>query len=201
MLAQFAQELVHHVGHHRARERREVDHGVQAVAELGGKGALDGLGLLSGAALSRETQRRAAGVGGPGIGGENQNQAASVHLFARVVGQGAVVHQLQEDVVHVGMRLLDFVKEEHRVRVFRHGVGQQPALVEAHVAGRRSDEASHRVRLLVLGHVEADEFHAQALGQRAGEFGFAHPGRPGEQERPLRFLRVAQARAGELDRR
>jgi hypothetical protein len=38
------------------------------------------------------------------------------------------------------MRLLDLVEQHHGVRVLSDGVHEKPALVEAHVAGRRADE-------------------------------------------------------------
>ena len=37
------------------------------------------------------------------------------------------------------MGLLDFVQQQHAVRVLIDGVSQQPALVEADITGRRAD--------------------------------------------------------------
>ena len=64
-------------------------------------------------------------------------------------------------------------------------VGEQPALVEADVARRRADQPRHRVLLHVLAHVEAQELHAQRLGELLGELGLADAGGPGEQEDPI----------------
>ena len=59
---------------------------------------------------------------------------AEVGLAPGVVGEGGVVHHLQQDVEQVGVRLLDLVEEHHAVGVLAHRVHQQAALLEAHVA-------------------------------------------------------------------
>ena len=53
------------------------------------------------------------------------------------VGQPAVVEDLQQDVEHIGMRLLDLVEQHHRVRAAAHRLGELPALLVA----RRSPAA------------------------------------------------------------
>ena len=86
---------------------------------------------------------------------------AEVGLAAGVVGERRVVHHLQQDVVDVGVRLLDLVEQHDAVRMRAHGVDEQAALLEADVAGRRADQPRHRVLLHVLAHVEADELVAE----------------------------------------
>jgi hypothetical protein len=74
------------------------------------------------------------------------------------VGEPAVVEDLQQDVEHVGVRLLDLVEEHHRVGLAPHRLGQLAALLVADVAGGRADQTRHRVLLHVLRHVDADQF-------------------------------------------
>ena len=57
-----------------------------------------------------------------------------------MVGQFAMIHHLQQDVEQVGMRLLDLVKQQHGMRLLVDGVGEQPALIKADVAGRGADQ-------------------------------------------------------------
>jgi len=52
-----------------------------------------------------------------------------------------MVHDLQQDIEKVRMRFFDFIKQQHRVRIFHHRVGQQPPLVETDIPRRRADEA------------------------------------------------------------
>ena len=80
-----------------------------------------------------------------------------VALAAVVVGQRRVIHHLQEDVEDVRVRLFDLVEQQDRVRLLADGVGQEPALVESDVAGRRADQARDGVLLHVLAHVQAHQ--------------------------------------------
>ena len=146
-----------------------------------------------------EAQRRLGEVGGAGVGGHDQDHVAEVDLLAVVVGQLAVVHHLQQDVEQVRVRLLDLVEQQHAVRMLVDAVGQKPALVEADIAGRGADQARDGVLLHVLGHVEAQQLHAHQGGQLPRHLGLADAGGAGEQVAADRLLRLAQARAGELD--
>ena len=74
------------------------------------------------------------------------------------------------------MRLLDLVEQQHAVRVLVDTVGQQAALVETDIAGRRTDQSRDRVPLHVLRHVEAQHLDAQHLGQPLGHLGLADAG-------------------------
>ena len=153
------------------------------------------LALDAGEAIGRLRQ-----VGGAGIGGHDQDDVAEVDLLAVVVGELAVIHDLQQHVEQVRMRLLDLVEQQHAVRMLVDAVGQKPALVEADIAGRRADQPRDGVALHVFRHVEADQLDAERGGELLGHLGLADAGRPGEQVAADRLLRLAQAGAGELDR-
>ena len=140
-------------------------------------------------------------LGGAGVGGHDQDDVAEVDLLAVVVGQLAVVHHLQQDVEQVRVRLLDFVEQQHAVRMLVDAVGQQAALVEADIAGRRADQPRDGVALHVFRHVEAQQLDAEGIGELARHLGLADAGRAGEQVAADRLFRLAQAGAGELDRR
>jgi hypothetical protein len=86
---------------------------------------------------------------------------AEIDLLAAMVGQLAVIHDLQEHIEHVRMRLLDFVEKEHAVRMLVDAVGEEPALVEADIAGRRADQPRYGVALHIFRHIEADQLDAE----------------------------------------
>ena len=88
----------------------------------------------------------------------------------------------------------------HAVGVRADGVDEQAALLEADVAGRRADQARHRVLLHVLAHVEADELVAELQRQLLGELGLADAGRAGEQEAAGRPVGLTESGARPLDR-
>ena len=110
-----------------------------------------------------------------------------------------MVHDLQQQVEHIRMRLLDFVEQQHAVRMLGDGLGEQAALVEADVARGRADQARHGVPLHVFGHVEADELDAHGDGELAGDLGLADAGGAGKQETAHRLALIAQARSRHLD--
>ena len=126
------------------------------------------------------------------------HRVAEVDRAALAVGQPPVVEDLQQHVEDLGVRLLDLVEQDDRVRPAAHRLGELAALLVADVAGRRADQARDRVPLLVLGHVEP---HHRALvvehelRERAGELGLADAGRAEEDERADRPVRVLQAGA------
>ena len=125
----------------------------------------------------REAHRALRQLGGARVGRHHDRDVAEVRLATVVVGERPVVHHLQQDVEDVRVRLLDLVEQQHRVRVLGDRLGQQPALVEADVSGRRADQARHRVALHVLGHVEADQLDAHGVGELARDLGLADAGR------------------------
>ena len=79
------------------------------------------------------------------------------------------------------MSLLDLVQQQHGMRMLVDGVGQQPALVEPDIAGRRADQAADGVPLHVLAHVEAGQVDAERAGKLARDLGLADAGRAAEQ--------------------
>ena len=91
---------------------------------------------------------------GPHVGGHDEHRVAEVHGAALGVGQPPVLQHLQEDVEHFGVRLLDLIEKDHRVRPAPHPLRELPAFLVAHVAGRRADEPGHGMSLHVLRHVQ-----------------------------------------------
>ena len=107
-------------------------------------------------------------ISGTRVGGHHDDDVTEVRLAAVVVGERAVIHDLQQQVEHVRMRLLDFIEQQHAVRMLGDRLGQQAALIEADVARRRADQARHRMPLHVFRHVEAQELDAQRDGELPG---------------------------------
>ena len=119
------------------------------------------------------------------------------------VGKPPFVEQLEQDVEHVGVRLLDLVEQQDAVRAAADDLRELTAFVVTDVTRRCADEARHGVPLLVLAHVDADEralVVEEELGQRARELGLPHAGRAEEDERSDGTVRVRQAAARAADR-
>ena len=150
----------------RALQLVEDDDLVDAVEELGLEDTLElagdaALHVVVGHALVgrlREAERRVLGDHrGADVAGHDEDRVAEVHRAALRVGEAAVLEDLQEDVEHVRVRLLDLVEQDDAVRLAAHDLGELAALVVADVAGRRADEAGHGVLLHVLAHVDLHE--------------------------------------------
>ena len=197
---ELQQELVDHAHDDVFVQRFEADGGVQAVAELGREQALDVGHLVARFARVGEADGGLVHGLGARVGGHDHDHVAEVGLAPVVVGQRAVVHDLQQHVVNVRMGFFDLVEQEHAVRLLGDGLGEQAPLVKAHIARRRTDQAADRVALHVLGHVKAHQVDAHDVGQLLGRFGFAHTGGAAEQESANGLVGLAQTGARHLDR-
>ena len=81
---------------------------------------------------------------------------------------------MQQDVVDVGMGLLNLIEQQDAMRVLVDGIGQQAALVKADIAWWRADEARDGVLLHIFRHVEPLQLNAQCAGELFGDLSLAH---------------------------
>ena len=138
-------------------------------------------------------------LGRADVAGHDDDRVTEVDGAALRVGQATVFEDLQQDVEHVGVRLLDLVEQQHAVRLAAHGLGELAALVVTDVTGRRTDQAADAVLLHVLGHVDADHrlgVAEQEVCERAGQLGLADTGRSEEDERTRRARACPSGRHG-----
>ena len=115
-----------------------------------------------------------------GVGRQDDDRVLEIDEPAFAVFHPALVEDLEKNLVHVGMRLFDFVEQDHAVGPPPHGFGEHAAFAVADVAGRRTLERGDGVRLLELAHVDRDQaaFVAEErLGQGQRGFGFADAAR------------------------
>ena len=131
------------------------------------------------------------------IAGHDDHGVFEVHRAALAIGHTAIVKHLQQHVEYVRMRLFYLVKQQHAIGLAAHLLGELPTLVEAHIAGRRADQASHRMLLHVFAHVDTNQSGVtvkQKLRKRLGQLRFSDPGWAEKQERTVRLVRVSEAR-------
>ena len=152
---------------------REGNNCIKAIAEFRREHPGDGFLIIALARGAGEAESGPCQILCPGIGRHDQDGVAELDRLAIVVGELAVIHHLQEDVEEVGMRLLDLVEQQHRVRMLVDGVGEEPALVEAHIARGRAEEPRDRVALHVLRHVEAGDLDPHGARELARDLGLA----------------------------
>ena len=191
-------ELVDHAGHRVLAEIGEGHDRIETVAEFGREHALHRFLARILLGYVAEADAAACHVGGPGIGGHDQDDIAEIDRLAVMIGQAAIIHHLQQDVEEVRMGLLDLIQQQHAMRILVDRIGQQPALIVSDIARRRADETRHAVPLHIFRHVEALEFDPHDRGELARDLGLADAGGAGKQERADRLVRIAQARTAQL---
>ena len=117
-----------------------------------------------------------------------------------MVGQFAVVHDLQQNVVDVGVRLFHFIKQQHTVRVLVDAVGQHATLIKPNIAGRGTNQAADCVLFHVFRHIKAQHFHTKRIRKLFGNLGFTDASWSREQVIADWFFRLTQASTRQFDR-
>ena len=165
----------------------EADHFIHPVNKLRPQEFVQGLhGPLPAHIAEAAAKAHAAGlVVAAGVGGHDDDGILKVHGAALGVGNAAVVQNLQQDVHHVRVGLLDLVKEHHTVGLAADLLRQLAGLVIAHIARGRTDDAGDGELLHKLRHIQPDQglrgiehIRRQALDQ----FGLANAGTAHEDE-------------------
>src|SRR5262249_22012604 len=96
---------------------------------------------------------------------------------ALAVSEATVIHNLQQDVEDVRVRLYDFVEQDYRIRTAPYQLCELSALFVADVSRRRADQTRYGVLLHVLGHVDANQrvlVVEEKFGECAREFSLTH---------------------------
>ena len=137
----FDDELVDDAFDRRPVERRKLDHRIQAIAKFRREEAPDRLHAVARVVRMHESNRRPAHLLCARIGRHDDDHVAEIGLAAVVVGKRAVVHDLQQQVEHIRVGLLDLIEQQHAMRMLGDRLGHEAALVKAHVARRRADQA------------------------------------------------------------
>ena len=150
--------------------------------------------------VGHETDGPLRQFAGSGIGRHDENDIAEVRPPAGVVGEGRMVHDLQQDTENIWVRLFDLVEEEDGVGMFPDGIGEQPPLVKADIARGCADKPGYGVLFHVLAHVKALEVDGKGRCHLPRHLCFSYPGRAGKEEGACRGVRLGQAGAGALDR-
>ena len=110
----------------------------------------------------------------------------------------AVLENLEENVEHVVMRLLDLIQQHHAIGFPAHGLCELPALFVADIARRCADKPGHCVLFHVFAHVDTHDVVLgieQRLGKRLCKLRLSDTGRTQEEERSDRAARILNSGA------
>jgi hypothetical protein len=208
-LHQAAQLDVDNLPHLSARQRVEDDDVVDPVQELRTEVGPQGVHHLAPDVIAK-TCRQAVltaclfgDVVAAHVRRHDHHAVLEVDRPPLAVCQPAVVQQLQHDVQHFGVCLLDLVEQDDSVGPPPHGLGELSGLLVAHVAGRRTDQPRYGVLLLIFGHINSNHrvlVVEQELGERTCQLGLADAGRPQEDEAAERTVGILEAGARAANR-
>ncbi len=183
----------------RNRQRAEWHNCIETVAEFRRKQPVDRFHIVAFASRRTKSNRGLCHISSTGIGGHDQNDVAKVDLLAVVIGQRTMIHNLQQNIVKVWMCLLDLIEQQHAMRMLIDAISQKTSLIEADIAGRRTDQTRYGVAFHILGHVESKQFHAQRRRKLLGNFCLTDTCRAGEQIGTNWLIRLTQACTSKLD--
>ena len=99
------------------------------------------------------------------------------------------------------MGLFDFIEQQNAMRMLIYAIREQPALVEADISRRRTDQARHGMPLHIFGHIETQHLDAEHGCKLARDLRFSNTCRARKKIAADRFFRLPQPRAGQLDGR
>ena len=97
-----------------------------------------------------------------------------------MVGERAMIHNLQEKVVDVWMCFLNFVPVDYAVRLLRNSIREQAALIIPNVALEVPRSSARRYCAHILTHVKSRKVKTELVRQLTTEFSFADARRPSE---------------------
>ena len=190
-------------------ELPEDDDLVESSEELGLEESLDLLGqpflhlVVAGVIiLFPEPEWFGKDRAGSGVGRHDQHDVLEVDLATEAVCQVAFLHDLQQHVVDIQVRLLDFVQQHDRIGSPPDLLGQLPTLFVADISRGGPDQPADVVLLHVLAHVDLDQcvlVPEHELGEGLGEQSLTNAGGSGEQEDARGSLGILQPAATASD--
>ena len=128
------------------------------------------------------------------VAGHDDDRVGEVHQPSLSVGQPSVVQDLEQDVEHIRMGLLDLIEQHDRIRTPPDDLGQLSALVVTDISRGCSDQTRYAELLHVLRHVYAGQgllVIEQHACQNLCQLRLSDSGRACEQERSERPVVVA----------
>ena len=108
----------------------------------------------------------------------------------------AVIQHLKQNVKHIRMCFLDFIKKNDTIWISTYFFAELSALIISHIAWRRTDQLGNTVFLHIFRHIHTNHslFTAKhSLSQCLGKFCFPNACWPQKQERTNWTVRILQS--------
>ena len=146
--------------------------------------------LLASGQLARSAGSKAQGLGHrqalrSRVAGHNNHRIAKIHRASLPVRQASILHNLQQQIKHIGMGFFDFVQQHHAVGLATNSIRQLTTLIVAHIARWCANQASGGVLFHIFAHIKTQHgsfIAKKLLGQGLSQLGFANTSRTKEEE-------------------
>src|SRR4028118_1765401 len=90
---------------------------------------------------------------GTDVAGHDDHAVFEIYRVTLSIGNATIIEDLQHHVEDIGMRFLDFVEENHRIRTPTDRFCKLTAFFITNVSGRGTNESRDGVLLHVLRHI------------------------------------------------
>ena len=103
---------------------------------------------------------------------------AEVHRPTFSIRETTFVKELEEDIVYIGMRLLDLIEENDSVWLETYGLGEFATFSIADIARRRANQSGDREALGQLAHINTHKCllaTKDLLSKRLSQIGLPYP--------------------------
>ena len=135
------------------------------------------IALFIALALRKTDTNRSLEFGTASITGHYHHSILEVYRATLAIGQTSIVHDLQQCIEDLWMRLFNLVQQNDAVRATAHLLGQLTTFVIADIPWRATEQTSNGMRLHVLRHIHADQAiltTEEFSGQRFRQFRLTH---------------------------
>lgn len=174
LLLELTDELVDDLFHDGGREFVEGDDFGESISEFRTEQAFDFFESVGDIDTLFEPNSFAAHVPGTRVARHDEDHIAEVRFPAVVIRQRGTVHDLQENIEEVHVGLFEFVEQQHGMRCFAYGAGEQSALIESDIARWRADQSRNRVFFHIFAHVVAKKTNAEQGSELTRDLRFSH---------------------------
>ena len=179
-------------------KRVELHNGIEPVSELRCEESVDRLVCFHGCIFVKAHD---IGLFGAEIGGHNKHDVFEIAHHPVVVCQFRTVHDLQQNIHNIRMRLFDLVKQQYRMRMLLYHLCEQSALLVTDISRRSTYQAADSVCFHVLAHIDTLEMYMHRFSKLCRQCRFSYPGGTNKEEGADRSVLSVESGIGALDRR
>ena len=91
------------------------------------------------------------------VRGHNNHRVTEIYPTPQPIGQVSLVKELEQQIIDLGVCLLNLIKKNHRVGLTTHRLRKATTLAIPHIPRGRANHTAHIVSLGILAHIESEQ--------------------------------------------